>query len=117
MIKVKEFPENIQLNCVVEKETDPMYKGALAINDPDPDDDDSYRRWIINVYLKKQHYRKNVSYKRVAQDINNLFLLEYICAITRKNTKDFGTLCEGEEPITTCPCGEPLLRGMRLEIK
>jgi len=108
----KSFPRNIQLHLKID-ETEPKYTNALAINDPDPDDDDSYSRWIITVYLNGFSYRKNVNYKKVARDVNNLFLIEYICAIIRLNTKDFEPLCKNNYAFK-CACDYPLDKGMGL---
>lgn len=115
MITYKTFPRNIELHLKID-ETEPLYMNALAVNDPDPDDDDSYSRWIINIYLNNFEYGKRIGYKKVAMDINNTFLVEFICAFIRFNTEDFKPLCDHNYTFK-CACDYPLEKGMELYIK
>ena len=56
---------------------------------------------IIEFYAGEFSYRKNVSYKRVAEDVNNFFLIELVCAITRGMRKSRKPLCD--ENYEDCP--------------
>lgn len=38
----------------------------------------------IEIYPRNFNYRNNVSYKRVAENMNNYFLVELICALSRE---------------------------------
>ena len=68
----------------------------------------------ITIYVNKIH--GNSGYKRYAQKINNLFLKEFVCYLTRKMNKDFTPMCE-QKPSNYYGCNFPLYYGMRLKIK
>jgi len=48
--------------------------GTLSTNYPTDDG------WVIDIYLKKLRARDNTNVVNLAQKINRLYLLEYICA-------------------------------------
>ena len=60
---------------------------------------DNQDNCLIIHFLENFHYRKNVSYKKVANDINEYFVMEFICATIRKLT---GNTFE-KDP---APCGD-----------
>ena len=55
---------------------------------------------IVKIDVSEFNYRKNVSWKRVALDINQYFLFELICATARKcdlfddNWCQYGAYCK-----------------------
>ena len=55
----------------------------------------------IIIYLGNFKYRKNVSHKKVAMDLNNYFLVELICALSRINIHTHFTFCLGDSD--NCP--------------
>lgn len=58
----------------------------------------------IEIYLGEFNYRKNVSYKRVARDINDFFLIELFCVMSRGMTKNRKAICGvGNDNHGKCP--------------
>jgi hypothetical protein len=84
---------------------------ATACNYKDGED------WIVDVYINKIH--KNTGYKKIAERINNLFLIEFICSIIRCNSEGEKPPCEQKEfsiRYSRCPCYHPLNNGMKLNV-
>ncbi len=77
---------------------------------------DKYQ-WNIIIFINKLH--GNTGYIKIAEKINNLFLIEYLCTIIRRNTKGEIPPCEKDVYSfkADCICSFPLSRGMRLKIK
>jgi hypothetical protein len=74
----------------------------------------------INIFLYLPKYKK-VNINKIAERINNIFLIEYICALTRLDRKNQAALCESEENERkvrcSCVCEYPLKKGMRLRVQ
>lgn len=73
--------------------------------------------WNIVVFLHRIH--GNTGYLKIAEKIDNLFLIEYLCTIMRRNTKKLMPPCKKDVYSfnSDCICGFPLEKGMRLKIK
>ena len=69
---------------------------------------------LILIYLENFTYRKNVSHKRIAMDLNNYFLIEFICALSRVNIHTDFVFCL--EDYDSCPISN-VWGKMRLYIK
>lgn len=104
------FPRNVILKLKTYIPDDGL-KSALACNYKKNKD------WRIAIYLNKIH--KLTGYKKIAEKINNLYLIEFLCSIMRKNTEEGIPPCEKEEFKYNCGCicDFPLSKGMRLKIK
>ena len=66
-VELKEPPEEV-------------YVGSLAFNDFIDENN-----CVIIIYLENFKFRKNVDYKKVAKQMNDYFLYELICAMSRKD--------------------------------
>jgi len=100
---INSFPRKFILNLQTKQEDE--MRIAVACNYSANND------WIIDVYLNKIH--KNTGYKKIAERINNLYLVEVICSIMRCNSEDQTPPCESEEYsklCSLCPCNYPLER-------
>ena len=81
----------VELDFIMEPDGD-----IHAINYPTDDG------WEIDIYLPKLKVRENTNIVKLAQKINSLYLLEYLCAEMQKYHGEFDEERYCKLGVTTC---------------